>query len=207
MSRFGLRGPRRRHAARSPRSLRFKLLDYGLAILVLGLLILIAARLDRFETRKEQGMAIVNDGDSITLGAERIRMRGIDAPEYQQTCRKAGADYPCGKLARQSLVRLIAGMPVSCSGWQRDRYGRLLGDCRAGDTDLNRAQVQAGWAVAFGDFETEEAVARAAKAGIWAGTFEEPQQWRDSHHDAPVEKKHGLLASFGDALREFFRFW
>jgi endonuclease YncB( thermonuclease family) len=207
MSRFGPLGPRRRYAARSPRSLWFKLLDWGLAILVLGLLILVAARLDRFETRKEQGMAIVNDGDSITLGAERIRIRGIDAPEYRQTCRKAGADYPCGKLARQSLVRLIAGRPVSCSGWQRDRYGRLLGDCRAGDTDLNRAQVQAGWAVAFGDFEAEEAVARAAKAGIWAGNFDEPQQWRDSHHDAPVERKHGLLASFGDALREFFRFW
>ncbi|RUW65389.1 thermonuclease family protein, partial [Mesorhizobium sp. M2A.F.Ca.ET.067.02.1.1] len=117
------------------------------------------------------------------------------------------ADYPCGKLARQSLVRLIAGRPVSCSGWQRDRYGRLLGDCRAGDTDLNPAQVRAGWAVAFGDFETEEAVARAAKVGIWAGAFEEPRDWRDSHHDAPVERKHGTLASLSDALREFFRFW
>ncbi|TPI63166.1 thermonuclease family protein [Mesorhizobium sp. B3-1-7] len=207
MSRFGPRGPRRRYAASSPRSLWRKLLDYGLAFLLLGLLILVAARLDRFETRKEQGTAIVNDGDSITLGTERIRMRGIDAPEYQQTCQKAGADYPCGKLARQALVRLIAGRPVSCSGWQRDRYGRLLGDCRAGDADLNRAQVQAGWAVAFGDFETEEVVARAAKAGIWAGTFEEPQQWRDSHHNAPVERTHGMLASFGDVLREFVRFW
>ena len=35
-------------------------------------------------------------------------MRGIDAPEYTQTCRKEGVDYPCGKLARQWLVRLIA---------------------------------------------------------------------------------------------------
>ncbi|SFP58065.1 Endonuclease YncB, thermonuclease family [Mesorhizobium sp. NFR06] len=207
MSRFGPRGLRRRYAASPPRSLWRRLLDYGLAVLVLGLLILVAARLDRFETRKEQGTAIVNDGDSMTLAAERIRMRGIDAPEYQQTCQKAGADYPCGKLARQSLVRLIAGRPVSCSGWQRDRYGRLLGDCRAGDTDLNRAQVQAGWAVAFGDFETEEAAARAAKAGIWAGIFAVPQDWRDSHHDAPVERKHGMLASFGDALREIFHFW
>ncbi|MDX8491879.1 thermonuclease family protein [Mesorhizobium sp. VK22B] len=207
MSRSWSRGPRRRYAPRPPRSLRRRLLDYGLTAIVLGLFILVAARLDRFETRKEQGTAIVNDGDSLTLGTERIRMRGIDAPEYTQTCREEGADYPCGRLARQSLVRLIANRPVSCRGWQRDRYGRLLGACKAGDTDLNRAQVQAGWAVAFGDFETEEATARVAKVGIWAGSFEEPQDWRDSHHDQPTERKHGTLASLGDALRELVRFW
>ncbi|TIS49312.1 MAG: thermonuclease family protein [Mesorhizobium sp.] len=207
MMRSWPRGPRRRYVARAPRSLWRRLLDYALTVVLLGLFILVAARVDRFETRKEQGTAIVNDGDSITLGTERIRMRGIDAPEYTQTCSKGGADYACGRLARQSLVRLIANRPVSCSGWQRDRYGRLLGDCKAGDTDLNRAQVQAGWAVAFGDFETEEAVARAAKVGIWAGSFDEPQDWRDSHHDQPVERKHGTLASLGDALRELVRFW
>ncbi|TIT92457.1 MAG: thermonuclease family protein, partial [Mesorhizobium sp.] len=100
MSRSWSRGPRRRYAPRPPRSLWRRLLDYGLTAIVLGLFILVAARLDRFETRKEQGTAIVNDGDSLTLGTERIRMRGIDAPEYTQTCRKEGADYPCGRLAR-----------------------------------------------------------------------------------------------------------
>ncbi|RUY93358.1 thermonuclease family protein, partial [Mesorhizobium sp. M7A.F.Ca.CA.001.12.2.1] len=51
------------------------------------------------------------------------------------------------------------------------------------------------------------AIARAAKAGIWAGTFDQPQNWRDSHHGEVVEKKHGTLASIGDAVREIFRFW
>lgn len=206
MSRSWSPRPRRRYTPPPPRRLWRRLLDYGLTVILLGLLILLAARLDRFETRKAEGAAIVNDGDSITLGSERIRMRGIDAPEYQQVCRKDGADYPCGKLARQSLVRLIGGRPVSCSGWQRDRYGRLLGDCKAGSTDLNRAQVEAGWAVAFGDFETEEAGARAGKSGIWAGSFDEPQDWRDTHGHDLVESKHGTLAKIGDAMREFFRF-
>lgn len=142
-----------------------------------------------------------------TLGTERIRMRGIDAPEYQQICRRDGADYACGRLARQALVRLISGNPVTCSGWQRDRYGRLLGDCKAGGKDLNRAQVEAGWAIAYGDFDTEQAIARAGKVGIWAGTFDQPQDWRESHHGGPLERKHGTLASVGDALREMFRFW
>jgi endonuclease YncB( thermonuclease family) len=134
-------------------------------------------------------------------------MRGIDAPEYTQTCRRNGADYPCGTLARQALVRLIAGKPVSCTGWQRDRYGRFLGNCAAGGKDLNRAQVEAGWAVAFGGFEHEEATARAARVGMWAGTFDRPQDWRDSHHGEVVERKHGTLSSIGDAVREIFRFW
>ncbi|MBM2711746.1 thermonuclease family protein [Mesorhizobium caraganae] len=207
MSRSWSPRPRRRYYPPPPRSPWRRLLDYGLTIILLGLLILLAARLDRFQTRKAEGSAIVNDGDSLTLGTERIRMRGIDAPEYQQICRKDGADYACGRLARQALVRLISGNPVTCSGWQRDRYGRLLGDCKAGGKDLNRAQVEAGWAIAYGDYETEQAVARAGKAGIWAGTFDQPQDWRESHHEGPVEKRHGTLASLGDALREMFRFW
>ena len=207
MSRSWSGRSRRRTIPPSPRSPWRKLGDYGLAVLLLGLLILLAARLDRMETRRTEGVAVVADGDSITLGGERIRMRGIDAPEYSQTCRKDGADYPCGKLARQSLMRLIAGQPVSCTGWQRDRYGRLLGDCKAGEVDLNRSQVAAGWAVAYGDFEAEEAVARAGKIGIWAGTFDQPQTWRASHTGQLAERKHGALASVGDALREIFRFW
>ncbi|WP_027061714.1 thermonuclease family protein [Mesorhizobium loti] len=206
MSRSWSPRSRQRYAA-TPRSPWRRLLDYGLASIILGLLILLAARLDRVETRQTQGAAIINDGDSITLGTERIRMRGIDAPEYTQTCRRNGTDYACGTLARQSLVRLIAGRPVTCSGWQRDRYRRLLGDCKAGDTDLNRAQVEAGWAVSYGDFESQEATARAAKIGIWAGTFDQPQDWRNSHHGEVVERKHGTLASIGDAVREIFRFW
>lgn len=206
MSRSWPRRPRQRYVLPRPRSLWLRLVDYALAVLVLGLLILLAARLDRIETRKTEGAAVVNDGDTITLGSERIRMRGIDAPEYSQLCRKDGADYPCGKLARQSLVRLISDKSVSCTGWQRDRYGRLLGDCNAGGKDLNRAQVEAGWAVAYGDFETEEAAARSGKAGIWAGTFDEPHDWRESRDHEVVERKHGRLASIGDALREIFRF-
>lgn len=207
MSRSWSRRPRQRYAPPRPRSLWRRLADYALTVIVLGLLILLAARLDRIETRKTEGTAIVNDGDTITLGGERIRMRGIDAPEYSQICRRDGADYPCGRLARQSLVRLISGRPVSCTGWQRDRYGRLLGDCKAGGKDLNRAQVEAGWAIAYGDFETEQAAARSGKSGIWAGTFDEPHDWRESHDREMVERKHGTLASIGDALREIFRFW
>ncbi|PLP57518.1 nuclease [Mesorhizobium loti] len=205
MSRSWSQRPGRRPYPPSPRNPWRRFFDYALAVLFLALMALIVMRLDRVSTRQENGTAIVNDGDTITLGNERIRLRGIDAPEYMQLCRKAGVDYPCGKQSRQALAKLIGGRAVSCDGWQRDRYDRLLGDCKVGDIDLNAEQVKAGWAVAFGDYELEEAAARVAHAGIWAGSFEEPRDWRRSH-DGAVEPKHGALASVGDALRELFRF-
>ncbi len=204
MSRAWRPGPRRRFHPRPRRSLGRRILDYGLTIALFALLALLAARLDRIETRNEQGAATVNDGDTITLGQERIRLRGIDAPEYTQTCRRDGADYACGRMARQALVGLIGGRAVSCTGWQRDRYGRLLGECRAGDVDLNSALVAAGWAVAYGGYEAEERQARAAKLGVWAGSFDRPQDWRRGH-GGQVERSHDTLGSIGDMLRELFR--
>ena len=180
-----------------------RFLDYGLTVALFALLALLAVRLDRLDTRSEQGMARVNDGDTVTLGQERIRLRGIDAPEYTQTCRRNGADYACGRQARQALVDLIGGRQVSCTGWQRDRYGRLLGDCRAGDVDLNSALVAAGWAVAYGGYEAEEGKARAARAGIWAGAFDRPQDWRRAH-GRQAEPRPDVLSHVGDWIRHLF---
>ena len=177
--------------------------DLVLMMLLFAALAALAVRLDARQAQERQGVPTVADGDLLTLAGQRVRLRGIDAPEYGQTCRRAGADYPCGKLARQALVQAIAGQPVSCSGSRHDRYGRVLGDCRAGDVDLNRVMVASGWAVAYGDFKAEERAAREAGLGIWAGDFEQPQDWR-RRRNGMDEPRHDLLAAIGDWLREFF---
>ena len=196
---------RRRYRGEAPRGPWRRLADYALTAMFLGLLALVAARVDRLNMRREQGVVTINDGDSLTLGATRIRLRGIDAPEYMQTCTRDGSDYACGRMARQALVALIGGRPVTCEGWQKDRYGRLLGDCEAGGIDLNRALVDGGWAVAYGDFESEEAAARAARRGIWAGSFVQPQEWRRGHRQQP-EPRHDPFGGLVNGLRELFRF-
>ena len=94
---------------------------------------------------RRQGAAVVNDGDSITLGDRahphaRHRCAGISPRPAAGTART----MPAARCRARRWCALIAGRPVSCSGWQRDRYGRLLGDCKAGGTDLNRAQVRGG---------------------------------------------------------------
>lgn len=189
-----------------PRSRWRRAWDWLLTFAILGLLIVLAARLDRTETRTFEGRVVVNDGDSLTIGTERIRLRGIDAPEYGQTCRSDGTDYPCGRRARDSLSTLIGGQPVSCSGWERDKYDRLLATCTAGGRDLNRSQVEAGWAVAYGDYRAEEAAARQNGAGLWAGSFERPRDWREMH-GGMVESEHMSPGSIIDWLRQVLRFW
>ncbi len=199
--------PRRyRHSyTQRPRSPFRKLLDYALTAAILGLLVLVSARLDRVGTRQAAGAAVVNDGDSLTLGGGRVRLRGIDAPEFNQTCAKNGANYPCGRRSREALFRLIGGKPVSCTGWQRDRFDRLLGDCSAGGIDLNRRQVEIGWAIAYGDYFDEEDEARSKKLGLWAGSFDRPRDWRDTHGEM-IEGEHDLKARILNSLRQIFRF-
>lgn len=200
--RFG-RGWRRSSARyRSPWR---RLWDWLLTFAILGLLILLSVRLDHTETRSLEGRVTVNDGDSITLGTERIRLRGIDAPEFDQTCRRDGADYACGRHAREALVALIGGQPVTCSGRERDRYDRLLATCTAGGKELNRGQVEAGWALAYGGYEAEQEAARRKGAGLWAGSFERPRDWRETH-GGMAESEHAAPDGILEWLTRLLRF-
>lgn len=125
-----------------------------------------------------EGKPRIVDGDSFFIVADEVRLKGIDAPEGRQTCRREQRDWPCGEEARRTLVRLIAGEPVSCRSVEKDEHGRHLAHCTAGGRDLNRAMVEAGFAVAYGGYRAEETRARMAKRGIWSGKFERPRDWR-----------------------------
>jgi endonuclease YncB( thermonuclease family) len=129
-----------------------------------------------------EGRAQVVDGDTIEVAGRRVRLYGIDAPERDQACERDGRHYACGEEAARALVELVAGRDVRCMGRGEDQYGRLIAVCQAGGTDLGEAMVRAGWAVAFRryaeDYVEAEAAARRAGAGLWAGRFEAPEDWR-----------------------------
>jgi endonuclease YncB( thermonuclease family) len=129
------------------------------------------------------GRAKVVDGDSLEVAGERIRLFGIDAPEAHQQCRDArGVPYACGRAATRALAAL-AGARVSCTLVTHDRYERDVATCTANGRDLGDAMVRAGHALDYarhsgGRYAEAEREARAAKRGIWAGTFEQPEAWR-----------------------------
>lgn len=182
----------RRRPSRPPRSLGRSLLDTGMFIVAAGL-VLITLRVFN-QVTLTPGTADIIDGDSFRLGKDEIRLNGIDAPEYRQICRdEKNRDWNCGRDAADALRRLVRGREVECKGLDADRYGRLVSRCSAGGVQLNAEMVRLGWAVAYtrhGTFYVaQENEARRERRGIWRGTFDPPEDWRESHrpnlHRAP----------------------
>lgn len=129
------------------------------------------------------GAASVIDADTLDIHGLRIRLVGIDAPESGQKCRDpSGALYRCGSAAANALDQWINRNPVTCVSEGKDRYQRALGLCAVRGESVQQWLVTNGHAVAYRaysmDFVPAEEKARAAKAGIWAGEFVMPDQWR-----------------------------
>ncbi len=157
-----------------------KLLDY---LLLTGLVVGIIFAFRYYGFDQNEAAVVVLDGDSMRLKGRDVRLYGIDAPEYGQSCQLAdGKSYRCGRDARNFLRKLVAQNPVKCRQIDLDRYGRDIAVCTAGKTELNRAMVESGWAVAYLNhslnYVQAEKRARNARLGIWRGEFVEPEDWR-----------------------------
>lgn len=142
-----------------------------------------------------EGPARVLDGDTLDIAGVRVRLEGIDAPEIGQTCGlKWVGRWDCGSAAATALEKLISNQVVACASRGVDKYGRLLGTCRAGGRDLNAEMVRQGLAWAFVKYSASyvavEAEARAARAGVWQGDADPPwifreRRWASAEPAAP----------------------
>ena len=153
------------------------------------------------------GPALIIDGDSLEIGSTSIRLFGVDAFEGRQTCRRNGRDWRCGDAAAELLAELAASGPLVCTKRDTDAYGRTVARCTAGSIDLAAELARVGLALAYrqysDDYIDEEAEARAARRGAWAGEFEEPWNWRrlgsQSTRDS-AEAQVPTLPPSGDCL-------
>jgi len=119
----------------------------------------------------------VHDGDTFTLGSQRIRLWGIDAPELKQEF---------GAHAQKTLQTLIYSQLITCTPRGKS-YDRIVANCTIGQMDIATFMIQAGMAFeatqySKGAFTHDEQKARMDGTGIWSlASIENPAAWRARH--------------------------
>lgn len=137
------------------------------------------------------GTPQIIDGDTVQFGSTRVRMGAMDAPETDQQCLDAkGERWACGAAARDALRAQAAGKPWVCRLIGATQQERSVARCIAGGEDIEKWMVRNGWALASAreakGYGADEVEARTAKAGLWAGAFVSPRDWRRRNANAMV---------------------
>lgn len=155
--------------------LRILLLGAGIALAVPLILAVMALRnpvSDDPRTARQEiaGIVDVVDADTLDVGGTRVRLFGIDAPEWNQTCEAEGADWACGAWATDQARLRFEGQEARCVAVDRDRYGRVVARCFVKDQDIGRQLVQEGVAFAYRrysmDYDLDEKAALVGGRGL-----------------------------------------
>lgn len=158
---------------------------FRLAILLLSIIV---SGMVSPKAQSITGTAKAIDGDTIDMTGQKVRLRGIDAPELRQTCQRDSVIWPCGAQARDQLASMLTGRDVQCDGDGAAAGDILTARCRADGADLAEAMVASSFAtVTVGgeaDYGAMAARVQKRKSGIWAGPFDLPQAWRVAHPEA-----------------------
>ncbi|HSN05221.1 MAG TPA: thermonuclease family protein, partial [Nitrospira sp.] len=77
------------------------------------------------------------DGDTLRVGSERIRLRGLDTPELSE---------PGGLEAKQRLEQLLHDGPISIVPHGQDIYGRTVADVFVNGRNVAEVLKQEGYA-------------------------------------------------------------
>ncbi len=156
-----------------------------------------------------QGTVVaVYDGDTISLQAANdklysIRLRGIDAPENNQSF---------GKESWESLTKLISGKEVTVVIHKKDIYDRYVGSVYYQGRDVSLLQIEAGWAWHFKKYADEQTAesrqkyadaeqkARTEKIGLWKS--ENPQPPWEHRNGGNDDKKDNSTTTGGTTDRK-----
>ena len=104
-----------------------------------------------------------------------FHLLGASTFESDEMCHFGQAPYQCGLIAQGQLAELSAGRRYTCALHEFPGDARRYGTCVSDrGQDLAAAWVRSGWAFAHrlhsDALVADEAAARAAKRGMWAGT-------------------------------------
>jgi endonuclease YncB( thermonuclease family) len=113
---------------------------------------------------------LVTSAGALRADGRDIRLAGIVAPGFEERCGEGAASWPCGRMARAALARLIRGRAVECVLPEGAEAIPDPADCRVARQSLSAWLVAQGWARATDPaYADAEARARASLLGIWAG--------------------------------------
>jgi len=126
-----------------------------------------------------RGPAQVIDAGTLRVGARKVSLFGIAAPEADATCADAqDRPYPCGRDAARALADRIGGAAVACE----PRGDASTALCRVGDADLGAWMVAQGLALPDRDVAPDYAPAAdrawGRRIGLWSGVFQDPAERR-----------------------------
>ena len=137
------------------------------------------------------GVPRIIDGDTVEISGVKVRLEGIDAPETDQFCLDDKSQpRECGKGVRYQLIKKSAGRSWTCRVSGQDVFHRSLASCDIGGEDIQRWMVRSGLALSFKRYshayDADETAAREAHAGLWAGAFIAPWDWRSRNKSTEV---------------------
>ena len=95
----------------------------------------------------EAGSIIITDGDTIRLGAERIRVVNIDAPELTGRC---DSERLLALAAKDRLALILDARQPEIARTGKDRFGRTLAYVRVSGADVGEMLIFAHLAVPWG---------------------------------------------------------
>ena len=128
------------------------------------------------------GRAHVTDGDGIKVRGYRVRLAGLDVPEWNQPAKhRFGFWFNHGKRVKRALKREVGGKRVEVVVEGFDRYSRVLGTVSCRGQDVGEWLVRSGHAIACFDrrYESAEHEARSERRGMWRyDQAFDPRDWR-----------------------------
>jgi endonuclease YncB( thermonuclease family) len=114
---------------------------------------------------------IVVSADVIKVREREVGLSGIDAPAFEDRCGEGAEAWPCGRMARAALRRLIRGRAIECEIPAGAEEVPDPARCEVAGADISAWLIEQGWARrAAGSDETyaeAETTAREARLGLW----------------------------------------
>jgi endonuclease YncB( thermonuclease family) len=140
------------------------------------------------------GRASAVGGDVLKVGGTTVRLSGIESPEHAQVCGRSNSRWRCAEAAQAALAKIVSAPSVRCQLTGTDKAGRPRGICAIESADINAELVRQGVAFAEGGpsgrYGVEEAEARNARAGMWVGAVQRPEEiraraWEEAKRRSP----------------------